>query len=327
MHLRLLGRFLGLALLSVFAAAPASAQEFPNRYITLIVPYASGGPTDTYARLIGEAMSRNLGQQVIIENIGGAGGTIGTGKVATGAADGYTLLINQVGLPIGAALYPKLNHDVVRDLEGIGLINYGPALLVGRKDLPANNIAELAKWMKEPGRVIKLAHAGAGSLAHLCGILFADAFKVQVDLVPYRGGGPALNDIIAGHVDINCASLVAGELVRAGTIKGLGVTAKTRASTLPEVESFVEAGYPQLDINSWHGLYIRAGTPPAIVARLNLALKAALADEKVLAAFGKSGVVAYPVEQQTPAAAMDILRSEFKRWGDIIRAHNITPPG
>lgn len=327
MTLKSLACAIGLALLGALAALPAAAQEFPSRHVTLIVPYAPGGPTDTYARMIGEAMSRHLGQQIVIENIGGAGGTIGTGKVATGAADGYTLLINQVGLPIGAALYPKLNHDVLRDLEGIGLINYGPTLVIGRKDLPFSDIAGLVKWVQEPGRVVKFAHAGAGSFAHMCSILVMDALKMKADLVPYRGGGPALNDVIAGHVDVNCASLVAGEQVRAGAVKGLAIAGKERTPTLPAVQTFGEAGYPQLDLTSWHGLYTRAGVPPAVLAKLNAALRAALTDQKVLAAFAKTGVAAYPADQQTPKAAMDILRSEYKRWGDVIRAHNIAPPG
>ena len=182
------------------AVAPAQAQtsgNFPNRHVTMIVPYPPGGPTDTYARLVAEAMSRNLGQQVIVENIGGAGGTIGTGKAAAAAPDGYTLLLHQVGLPIGAALYKNLAYDVTRDLAGVGLINYGPALLIGRKDLPANTFAELLKWMQAPGRQVKFAHAGVGSLAHFCGLLLMDAVKVKADQIPYRGGGPALNDVIA----------------------------------------------------------------------------------------------------------------------------------
>jgi tripartite-type tricarboxylate transporter receptor subunit TctC len=293
----------------------------------MVVPYPPGGPTDTYARLVAESMSKNLGQQVIVENIGGAGGTIGTAKVAAAAPDGYTLLLHQVGLPIGAALYPKLTYDAARDLEGIGLINYGPALLIGRKTLPVDNLADLIKWMKEPGRAIRFAHAGAGSLAHFCGLLFAEAVKVKVDQVPYRGGGPALNDVIAGHVDLNCASLVAGEHVRSGAIKAFAVSSKERAKTLPQVPSFAEAGYPGLEINSWHALYTRAGVPLDVLEKLNGALKQALTDEKVVAAFERTGVVIYPVAQQTPQAAMDILRVEIKRWGDVIRANNIAPPG
>ena len=304
----------------------ASADTYPSRYVTIVVPYPPGGPTDTYARLIAESMGRTLGQQVVVENIGGAGGTIGTGKVAAAAPDGYTLLVHQVGLPIGAALYPKLPYDVVRDLVGIGLINYGPALLIGRKSLPADNLADLVRWMREPGRTIKFAHAGAGSLAHFCGILFADAVKVAVDQVPYRGGGPALNDIIAGHVDLNCASLVAGEHVRSGAIKAFGVSSKERSQALPDVPSFVEAGYP-LEINSWHALYTRAGTPPDVIAKLNGALRAALVDRKVADTFERTGVMLYPVASQSPEAAMDILRSEIKRWGEVIRANNIAPPG
>lgn len=309
------------------AALPAAADNYPSRYVTMIVPYPPGGPTDTYARLVAESMSRSLGQQIVVENVGGAGGTIGTGKVAAAAPDGYTLLLHQVGLPIGAALYKNLNYDVTRDLAGVGLINYGPALLIGRSTLPAKNLTELIAWAREPGRIVKFAHAGVGSLAHFCGLLIVDALKIKADQVPYRGGGPALNDVMAGHVDLTCASLVAGEYVRAGTVKGFAVSSKERAKSLPDVPSLVEAGYPGLEMNSWHALYTRAGTPPAVIATLNTALKAALTDPKVVAAFEQTGVSLYPVAQQTPEAAMNILRDDIKRWGDIIRANNIAPPG
>jgi tripartite-type tricarboxylate transporter receptor subunit TctC len=316
-----------ILLAAVGAWTPAIASDaYPTRPVTIVVPYPPGGPTDTYARLIAEAMGRVLGQQFVVENIGGAGGTIGTGKAATAKPDGYTLLVHQVGLPIGAALYRNLNHDAANDLAGVGLINYGPALVIGRKSLPADNLTDLVKWMGQPGQRVRFAHAGVGSLAHFCGILFADAFKVEVDHIPYRGGGPALNDVIAGHVDLNCASLVAGDHVRSGAIKGFGVSSKERSKALPDVPSFVEAGYPGMEINSWHALFTRAGTPTAIVAKLTDALQKALKDEKVVTTFDRTGVVIYPAAQQTPEAAMTILKDEIKRWGDIIRAHNITPP-
>lgn len=321
--MNILKPLLGLFLIA-FAQA-LCAQAYPSRHVTMIVPFPPGGPTDVYGRVVAEAMSRVLGQPFVVENVAGAGSTIGTGRAATAAPDGYTLLILGPSLPIATAMYGNLKYDPVRDLAGIGLVNYGPQLIVGRKDLPAGNIAELVKWMKEPGRRVRFAHAGVGSLAHLCGVLFADTVKAQVDHIPYKGSGPALNDLIGGHVDLTCAGLSAGQHVRAGALKGYGVTSRERSKALPEIQSFPEAGYQAMDINSWHALFTRAGTPPAVRSRLNEALQQALKDPKVISTFERTGVLIYPVADQTPDAAQGILKSEIRRWGDLIRAHRISP--
>ncbi|HEX7055521.1 MAG TPA: tripartite tricarboxylate transporter substrate-binding protein [Burkholderiales bacterium] len=314
-----------LALFLMAFAQALYAQAYPIRHVTMIVPFPPGGPTDVYGRAVAEAMARALGHAVVVENVPGAGSTIGTGRAAAAAPDGYTLLLLGPSLPIASALYGNLPYDPVRDLAGVGLVNYGPQLIVGRKDLPATDIAGLVKWMKEPGRRVRFAHAGVGSLAHLCGVLFADLVKVEVDHVPYRGSGPALNDVIGGHVDLTCAGLSAGQYVRSGALKGYGVTSRERSGALPGIESFVQAGYPAMDINSWHALFTRSGAPAPVLARLNDALRQALKDPKVISTFERTGVLIYPASEQTPEAASGILRSEIKRWGELIREHNIAP--
>jgi tripartite-type tricarboxylate transporter receptor subunit TctC len=306
------------------AAGPAAAQDYPNRPITMIVPYPPGGATDTIGRIIQDSMSQKLGQQIIIENIGGAGGMIAAGRAVHAAPDGYTILLHQVALAAGMTMYPKLAFDAEKDFVTIGLVNTAGTALAARGDLPPNNINELIRWLKEPGRNAKMAHAGVGSFGHLAGVLVAEELGVNVTQVPYRGAGPALNDLLAGQVDISSQStVVSGPLVKAGKLKAYAIIGRNRFAGLPDLPTMGELGYKKLNLDFWHMLLAPAGTPRPIVDRLNGALRTALADARVKKTFDDGGMDLFPAEQQTPEAAAALLKSEIKLWGEVIRANNI----
>ncbi|MBV8288369.1 MAG: tripartite tricarboxylate transporter substrate binding protein BugD, partial [Hyphomicrobiales bacterium] len=241
--------------LAVAAIGAASAQPYPSRPITLVVPYPPGGATDAIARIIQDSMSQSLGQQVVIENIGGAGGMIAAGRAARAAPDGYTVLLHQVALAAGMTLYPNLAFDAEKDFVPIGLINTAASTLAARPTLPPNDIAELVRWMKTPGQNVKIAHPGVGSFGHLAGVLVAEEIGATVTHVPYRGAGPALNDLLAGVADLSSISaVVAGPLVKAGKIKAYAIIGRTRFAGLPELPTMGEVGYKKLDLDFWHML-------------------------------------------------------------------------
>ena len=305
-------------------ASAASAQTYPNRPITFVVPFAAGGATDAIARILNDSLTQTLGQQVVIETVGGAGGMIGAARVARAAPDGYTILLHQVGLAAGMTLYPNPTFDAEKDLIGIGLVNTSSSVITGRKALPPNTMAELVKWMKENPNS-KVAHAGVGAFGHLCGVLFVRDVGATADQIPYRGGGPALNDLVAGHADLSCLSAAVVEpQVKGGNLKAYGIIGKTRFAGLPDVPTLVELGYKNLDLDFWHILFAPAGTPRPVIDRLNAALRQALTDPKVKDAFTKAGMELYPAGQDTPDIATAMLKSEVKRWGDVIRANKIT---
>jgi tripartite-type tricarboxylate transporter receptor subunit TctC len=309
---------------SILPSGTASAQTYPSRPITLIVPYPPGGATDAIARIIQDGMSQSLGQQIVVDNIGGAGGMIAAARAARAAPDGYTVLLHQVALAAGMTLYPNLGFDAEKDFVTIGLINNAASTLAARPTLPPNNIAELVRWMKEPGQNAKIAHPGVGSFGHLAGVLVAEEIGASVTQVPYRGAGPALNDLLASVADLSSISaVVAGPLVRAGKIKAYAIIGRTRFAGLPELPTMGEVGYKKLDLDFWHMLLAPAGTPRPIVERLNAALRHALADAKVRKTFADGGMDVFPADEQTPEAASALLKREIKLWGDVIRANHI----
>ena len=313
------------ALALLLIAGWAQAQTYPSRPVTLVVPFAAGGATDAIARILNDSMTQSLGQQVVVETVGGAGGMIGAARVARAAPDGYTILLHQVGLAAGMTLYPNPSFDAEKDLTGIGIVNTSSSVIAGRKALPPNNMAELVQWMKQPGQNTKVAHAGVGAFGHLCGVLFVQDVGATADQIPYRGGGPALNDLVAGHADLSClSSAVIEPQVKGGNLKAYGIIGKARFAGLPEVPTLVELGYKNLDLDFWHILFAPTGTPRPIIDRLNAALRQALADAKVRDAFAKAGMELYPAGQETPEIATAMLKSEIKRWGDVIRANKIT---
>jgi len=305
-------------------ADPASAQTYPSRPITLIVPYPPGGATDAISRILQDSLSQSLGQQVVIENVGGAGGMIAAAKAARAAPDGYTILIHQVALAAGMTMYKNLSFDAQKDFVTIGLINTAASTWASRADLPPGKFDELVRWMKTPGQNVKVAHAGVGSFGHLAGVLVAQELGAKVTQVPYRGAGPALNDLLAGQVDLSSQSAVqAGPLIKAGKLKAYAIIGRTRFAGLPDLPTMGELGYKKLDLDFWHMLLAPAGTPRPIVDRLNAALRHSLADARVKKTFADGGMDLFPPGQQTPEAASALLKSELKLWGDVIRANNI----
>jgi tripartite-type tricarboxylate transporter receptor subunit TctC len=324
-HARALASLILIAVSVALLAAPASAQNYPNRPITLIVPYPPGGATDAISRIMQESLSQNLGQQLVLENIGGAGGMIAAARAARAAPDGYTILIHQVALAAGMTMYQNLTFNAEKDFVTIGLINTAASAWSARANLPPKNMTELVRWMKEPGQNVKVAHAGVGSFGHLAGVLVAQELGAKVTQVPYRGAGPALNDLLAGEVDMSSQSAVqSGPLIKAGKLKAYAIIGRNRFSGLPDLPTMGELGYKKLDLDFWHMLLAPAGTPRPVVDRLNAALRHALADARVQKTFTDGGMELYPPAQQTPEAAAALLKSELQLWGDVIRANNIT---
>ena len=311
--------------LTALLAGGASAQTYPNKPITLVVPYPPGGATDAISRIIQDSMSKSLGQQLVLENIGGAGGMIAAARAARAAPDGYTILIHQVALAAGMTLYKNLSFDAEKDFVTIGLINTAASTWAARANLPPSNMTELVSWMRTPGQNVKVAHAGVGSFGHLAGVLVAQELGATVTQVPYRGAGPALNDLLAGEVDLSSQSAVqAGPLIKAGKLKAYAIIGRSRFAGLPELPTMGELGHKKLDLDFWHMLLAPAGTPRPVIDRLNGALRHALADAKVQKIFADGGMELYPPGQQSPEAASALLESAFKLWGDVIRSNNIT---
>jgi tripartite-type tricarboxylate transporter receptor subunit TctC len=310
--------------IATLVGSGASAQTYPNRPVTLICPFPPGGATDAISRIIQDAMTQSLGQQIVIENIGGAGGMIAASRAARAAPDGYTIMIHQVALAAGMTLYKSLSFDAEKDFVTIGLINNAASTWAGRPTLPPNNIAELIKWMKTPGQNIRVAHAGVGSFGHLAGVLVSQEIGASVIQVPYRGAGPALNDLLANEVDLSSISAVqAAPLIKAGKLKAYAIIGPKRFDGLPDLPTLGESGYKKLDLNFWHMLLAPTGTPRPIIDKLNAALRHALADARVKKTFADGGMDLFPADQETPEAAATLLKSEIKLWGDVIRANNI----
>ena len=303
----------------------ARAQIYPGRPITMVVPYPPGGATDAIARIMQDSMSQSLGQQVIIENIGGAGGMIAAARAARAAPDGYTVLLHQVAMAAGMTLYSNLTFDIEKDFVAVGLINTAASTLAARPTLPPNTIGELVRWIREPGRNAKVAHPGVGSFGHLAGVLVANELGATATHVPYRGAGPALNDLLGGQVDLGSLSAVqTAPLIKAGKLKAYAIIGRSRFAGLPDLPTMGEVGYKKLDLDFWHMLFAPAGTPRPIVDQLNGALRRAFADDKVRKTFEDGGMDLFPPEEQTPEAASALLKRELKLWGDVIRANNIS---
>src|SRR5213594_2051446 len=263
-----------IACLSVFCLSQASAQEYPTKVITMVVPFAAGGPTDTVARLIGAPMSKTLKQQIIVENVLGAGGTIAANRVAKAAADGYTLLIHHIGMSTAPTLYRKLPYDAINDFEPIGLINEVPMTLVAKKDFPAKDLKELITYVKANKDKINLANAGIGAASHLCGMLFMSAIQTELTTVPYNGTGPAMNDLLGGQIDTMCDQTTnTTNQIKEGTFKGYAVTTATRISALRDLPTLEEAGLKGFEVSAWHALWAPKGTPKDAIDKLTAALQ------------------------------------------------------
>ncbi len=317
-----------LSMIAVATAAfvsPAVAQGYPNKPITVIVPYAAGGPSDSIARLVSRSLSETLGQQVVIENVAGAGGTAGAARVAKSPSDGYTLLIHHVALSAGASLYKSPGYDTLTAFEPVGLVNYGPFVLISKKDYAAQSLKEILARLRAEGAKTNVAHAGVGSGSHLCGIMLGQALGTSFNYVPYRGTGPALNDVVGGQVDVLCDQTTnALPQIEAGTVKAYGVTSPSRIAQLPNLPTIASevAGF---DLSVWHGLYGPKGMPKDVVDRLNAALQKALADAEILKRFTDLGTVLFPADQRAPAALQAKLEREVKHWANVVNTAGITP--
>jgi tripartite-type tricarboxylate transporter receptor subunit TctC len=309
-----------VACIAWLGVADAGAQDYPKKPITVVVPFAAGGPTDTVARLLGVAMGKSLKTQIIVENVGGAGGTIGAARVAKAPPDGYAVLLHHIGQSTAPALYRKLPYDVTTDFEPVGLVNEVPMTLVARKDFPPKDLRELIAYVKANKEKVSYANAGLGAASHLCGMLFMSAIDTDLTTVPYKGTGPAMNDLLGGQVDFMCDQTTnTTSQIRAGKIKVYGVTTKARVPSLPDVPTLHEAGLPGFEVTVWHALFAPKSTPPAIVAQLTKGLQDALKDSTVKQRFAELGAEPVVDSRATPDALRAHLKAEIAKWGPIIR--------
>ena len=317
---------IALAISGLFVfAAPVPAQDYPNRNVTIIVPYPAGGPTDQVARVLAQSLSDKLKQNFIVENVSGGGTIIATNRAAKATPDGYLLLIHNLQISANVALYKNLPFDTEKDLTPIMFINHNPLVLVGRKTLEANTLPELLALMKQ--RTLKAATPGVGATGHLATSLLAQEAKVQIDLIPYRGAAPALQDIAGGHVDLFYATPQSVmQQVKAGQMKAYGITAKEKSPEFPSAESFVKQFGPKLEILYWHALFAPGGTPDAIINKLNATLQEIVSDPAIVKPWAETGVAPYAKDQRSTAAARAILKSEIARWGQVVRDNNIPAP-
>jgi tripartite-type tricarboxylate transporter receptor subunit TctC len=303
-------------------AAPALAQApYPTRTISMVIPFAAGGPTDTVGRLIAQAMGAELGQTVVVENVGGAGGTLGAQRVANARPDGYTILLHHIGMATIPTLYRRLAYDPLNGFETVGLVTEVPMTLVARRNFPANNLAELVQVARRERERLNYANAGIGAASHLCGLLFQKALDTPFTTVPYRGTGPAMNDLVAGTVDLMCDQTTnTTEQIRAGTIRGFAVTTRERIGALPDLPTAAEAGLPGFEVSVWHGLYTPRNTPRPIVERLNRALVHALRDENIAQRFAALGTAPVPVARATPEVHRTFWQEDIAKWRPLIQA-------
>lgn len=314
-------KLLGIVVcLAVLGVSQVHAQQYPTKVITMIVPFTAGGPTDTVARLVAKAMGDSLKQQIIVENVGGAGGTIAPARVAKAAPDGYTILIHHIGMSTAPALYRKLPYDPLNAFEHIGLINDTPMTLVARRDFPAKDLKELIAYVKANKEKVNYANAGLGAASHLCGMLFMTAIQTDVTTVPYSGTAPAMNDLLGGQVDFMCDQTTnTTSQIKGGKIKVYAVTTKSRVPSLPDIPTAHEAGLPNFEVVVWHGLYAPKGTPKPVIDQLTKALQVAIKDATVKQRFAELGAESVADKRATPEAHRSFLKSEIDKWGPIIK--------
>lgn len=322
----MIGRvFVGMLMcLSLLVAPSAFAQEYPTKVISMVIPFAAGGPSDTVGRLTAKAMGESMNSQIIIENVAGAGGTIGAARVARAAPDGYTIFLHHVGHSTAPALYRKLTYDVFKDFEPIGLVTDVPMTFVARKDFPPKNLKELIAYVKANKDKVTYANAGLGAASHLCGTLFMSAIETDLTTIPYKGTGPAMNDLMGGQVDFMCdQNTNTTSQIKAGRIKVYGVTTKKRVPSLPDVPTMHEAGLPNFEVTVWHALYAPKGTPKPIIDKLVKALQDALNDSNLKLRFAELGTEPVATNRATPEALRAHLRAEVDKWGPILKKAGI----
>jgi len=318
-----------LATGALFTTAACSGTEDPADYpsdeITFVVPFAAGGPTDTVTRLIAEPMSEELGQQIVVQNVEGAGGTVAAGQVADADPDGYEVLVHHIGMSTAPALYPDLDFDPVEDFKTIGLVTDVPMTIVSRPDLGPQTLEALTTYVQENEDTVTLAHAGIGAASQLCGLLIEQAMDVDVTEVPYDGTGPALTDLVGGQVDFMCdqTTNTVGQ-IESGEIQGYAVTTPEPIEALPDLPTTEEAGLPDVQVGVWHGLYVPAETPDEIVTKLTDALATALEDQGVVDQLAELGTTPVPADQVTPEAQTQKLEEQIDSWTPVIEEAGVT---
>ncbi|MFJ1259464.1 tripartite tricarboxylate transporter substrate-binding protein [Cupriavidus sp. CuC1] len=322
-------RWMALAALGVAAAltlpAPARAADaYPTKPITMVVPFAAGGPTDVVARTMAAAMSRTLGQSVVVENRLGAGGTVSAAYVAKAAPDGYIILIHHNGMATAPALYSKLPYKPLTDFSFVGQVADVPMTLLGRHDLPAKTLPELIAYIRQNREKVNLANAGLGAVSQLCGMLFQKAIGVELTAIPYQGTAPAMTALLGSQVDILCDQTTQTlPHIKADKVKLYGVTTTTRIKALPDTATLAESGLKGFEVKVWHGIYAPHGTPPAVIDRLNGALRTALKDPAVAARLADLGAEIVPEDKQTPEGLRTWLKAEIEKWSPIIKAAGV----
>jgi len=306
-------------------ASGGGGGDYPSRAVTFVVPFAAGGPTDTVTRLVAEPMGTALGQQIVVQNVAGAGGTLAAGQVASGAPDGYTVLMHHIGMSTAPTLYNDLAFDPLEDFAPIGLVTEVPMTIIGAADFEPTTLEELVAYVQENGEDVTYANAGIGAASHLCGLLIQNAFDAKVTEVPYDGTAPAMTDLVGGQVDFMCDQTTnTTEQIKTGAVKAYAVTTPERNDALPDVPTATEAGVEGLDVTVWHGLYVPAGTPDGVVQRLSDELKAALKDATVIERFGALGTTPVAEDQATPAAHREKLQSQIDLWKPIIEEAGVS---
>lgn len=311
---------LGLAL----STSPLNAQAFPTKPITLVAASSAGGPTDAAARMIADTLASVIGQQVVVENVAGAGGTIAMSRVARAAPDGHTLLVHQNGFAIAPAIYSKLTFNTEKDFVPVILLNRSETFIIGRKDLPANNWKELVAWMKKSSQPTRFAHPGIGTNGHLQSTMLANAIGAPTTMIAYRGIAPAVNDLLGGHIDLaQVGPPLAAPHVRAGNAKLFATTGFSRNKNFPDVPTLGEMGHPELQLWFWHALWAPSGTPNPVLEKLNEAVRKALADARVKKNYANALVEAFPDNELSLEAANAFLQKEFALWRKVVKEHNI----
>jgi len=314
----------GLRLLAAtgiaLAATLAAAQGYPAKPVTIVVPFTAGGPTDTVARSLGQAMSKPLGQTVVVENVGGAGGTVGATRVKNAAPDGYTILLHHIGMSTAPGLYRKLAYNPQTDFEMIGLIVDVPMTMIARSDFPAKDFREFVSYVKANKQKLNLANAGLGAASHLCGLMFQNAIEADVTTVPFKGTADAMNALLGKQVDFMCdqTTNTTGQ-IKANAVKAYAVTSAKRVPTLPDLPTMQEGGLKGFEVGIWHAVYAPKGTPKAAVDKLLGAIQEASKDADFRRRMSELGATVYPVEQITPAALASHLKSETEKWGSVIK--------
>jgi len=313
-------RLLPVAAALALAASTAFAQQYPTRNISMIVPYAAGGPTDTVARVTAQAMGKPLGQTIIVENRPSAGGILGPEQVKNAKPDGYTILIHHIGMATTPALYRNLRFKPLEDFEPIGLINDVPMTIIGKPQLPAKDFKEFLEYIKKNKYKVSYANAGIGAASHLCGMLFMSAINTDFLTVPYKGTAPAMNDLLGGQVDFMCDQTTnTTSQIKAGKVKAYAVTSPKRVPSLPDLPTLAETGVKGAEVSIWHGLYAPKGTPKPALDKLVASMQEALRDETVRKRFADLGADTYPADKQTPQALQAHLKAEIEKWAPLIK--------